>query len=528
MAYETWQLDNLEFDAKHFGKAYPAEPRTPALWKRWPETWRVPNRPSPLGLVCSDPLPLGAVVTSFEPLSGRALTRDEFVVWTGVAYGFALHHRWRGLPANPREAFDFKSAALAEAYNKIVADFADGISPRPFPNFNDFLVWFRTTARNRVKTVRTQSLRQEEQQPHHIRRRRLGGTIECPWCWSAVEEHAVPRATRICPRCGVGLPAGVWVNYTETVCRRYANNPKIGPGVPSSVQLNERRLNQRPTDPVTAPVQGETKRLRRSSGLADGTITAGVVLEEVEVPSYAESRTLRAIDSWLSSPRNGFGRCRSYEPVKRDLRDDSAHIPVRLGKYDGVASSHHVRWTGTRLAPEEHGCTAPPARVRRQKDGARQVIDRGIPDPDSVPTPEEVIARIKRKLSRAERWLEKRWAQICRMEDELLAEVGPDYQMQRARPVRPKGSTVRKAWLLERREAKKVGHRLLEGSGSPATDKDWRAAAVQDAINDYAQELVPAVEELRQRLTEQRLEHKIHSLDRNNESLQKAEKIEAS
>jgi hypothetical protein len=486
MAYQTWQLDNVRFHLRD--KPPGIQPRTPALWRRWPETWRQYSRPSPLDLVCLDPLPWNRAVALFAPLSGRPLTSDEFIRSASVAYGIVLHHRWRGLSSNVREAYDIKSGALAEAYNRVIDEYADGVSPRPFANFKDFLVWFRTRAKNCVRDVRVG--RQEEPQPRHVRRRRLAGKVECPWCWSAAEEHLVPRATRVCPRCGIGFPAGIWANRAESTCQRYANDPAIGPGVPSSVQLNERRLPRRVEQPEPEVDQSETVRLRRFGGLWSGFtegIAAGLVLEEAAVPIRASRQALRSLDNWLSDPRNGFGRQRSYESVKRDLRDDSVRFPEGAGNGVGVAASRDAQWTGTTLAAERDGWTAPAARVHRAPDGAHRANKIGKSSAKSKAT----LKRIDGKISRAGRWLE-RWGR----EIDKLKPLLKEYEDELLRP-----NAARERRKAARRRAMRAGKRgpiEIRGSVPPRHGprlKMHEASLELDAYHDA----VDAVEELRVR-----------------------------
>jgi hypothetical protein len=122
----TWQLDNVIDSRRHFGQSDSVQHRTPPLWVRWPETWRQPTRPTPakVGLICSDPIQWTEAVEAFERLGGHALTEEKFDIHVRAAYGFALRHRWSGLPDNASEAIDVKSAALAEAYCGVIEDYA--------------------------------------------------------------------------------------------------------------------------------------------------------------------------------------------------------------------------------------------------------------------------------------------------------------------------------------------------------------------------------------------------------------------
>src|SRR5215831_894213 len=401
--WPTWQIDNVTFKPEHIGQVFGAMPnpvpRTPSLWVRWPTIWRkhTTGLSRRLPLVCSMPGTWTDAENAFALLAGQPLTREQFCTHGAAAYTFILKRKWdSSLPDNKEAATDVMRAALGVAFTEILDDyvfvdtlmewkkytFADALKDYPrarlaFDDFTQLTNWIHAVARHRVRVVMRgiEQPQPVESTPSHLRRKRLRANGECPWCWSSVIERPVPlRGNRICAYCQIALPRGVWISFTETVCKKRAADPAMGPAVPTRVQLDERRSWPRFTGPRTVPPSLE--RIADEDGTPeriakrDAEVYAGrdLIMDGRVIPLRATARQLWEEDDWCAT--RSRRRDARREGIRTHLRDDDEPRRITNRPHGvGVQADRDAQWTGNGVVAEAEGFTAPASRVHA-RDGA--------------------------------------------------------------------------------------------------------------------------------------------------------------
>jgi hypothetical protein len=237
------------------------------------------------------------------------------------------------------------------------------------------------------------------------------------------------------------------VTLTDDACDR---NAKISPAIPSKTETWwpwPKRQKRPPVEPL------RTDRREVLVELYDGQLT---------VPLYAEPWQRESVERWLDA--------RNLRLIERAVED------VTL-----VETISDVLGRDT----SNDGLTARPSRINRAKDGAHQAAKVGR---SQNPT-KQVIKRIDRKISCAERWLQRWGRQIDKLQPLLSA-----YEEERLRP--DAARERRKAARRRARRAGKTGAIEILASAPPRHGpraEMYEAALELDAYLDA----IDAVEDLR-------------------------------